>query len=883
MKRLILGAFIFLVGTTFAQDKLLSFSNGYVNSGNFKVTKSVTEGESYIDVTYNFTGAYMYDQVENGKTYARIEMPDARVLDIKGEPALPYYIDLLAISSDKNVSVSIVKSDYKEYSVSNTVLPSLGNFTGNSDVPKLNESNLYSENSLYPSEIAKIENVNSFKNVPFASVAVYPVRVNPVTNKVRCYSSITYRLSYKSADVSKSLKSSLNSLAPLREAVSNPKALDAFGESSSSLRATAAAYDYVIVTTSTYASAAKKMSDWKTMCGYRCTTLVNTWSSATAVKSALRNIYASHIPDYLLIIGDHQDVPATYMTVRHNRADADSVINFYSDNVYACANDRDYIEDVAKGRISVSSATEANSVITKIINYEKTPTTDASFYNKVLSLAYFQDDQEEKDGKIIRDYDGKEDRWFVETAEYIKNDLESRGYTVDRFYKKGYANGLCPAKMNNGTSLPSELLNCSSNWNRNISNLISSINNGRSIVYYRGHGSFYGLGSVGFNKDQAQSLTNSNKYPVFFNFTCLSGTFAEHAKTNPCFSEYLLRMNNAGAVGVSGNSAVGWSPTTEPLTKGVFSSIYNDKISSVGDALARGLLIMGSSSTYHEHMHKVTHYFGDPSMEIWTDVPTCLNPTITKEGSNIRVKTGGVSGCKVTICRISDMTILNTTTMSGSEGLFNVGNAPCYVTITKHNYIPYVGVVRDLYLQNMSFNEDRTVHGVNITAGKNVTSDLTQGNVYVNSGNTTLLATTSLVFKSGFIVKNGAKFTAKKQSRPCNYSGNGPRSLRYADIDLEYDDEEFEIDPEITDLDDVVSDADMIKIYPNPTDGRLYIEVSNSNIDNIVVTDITGKVFVNKTVNADQSEIDLSSYPKGIYLVNVVTENDSYTKKVVLK
>jgi hypothetical protein len=183
----------------------------------------------------------------------------------------------------------------------------------------------------------------------------------------------------------------------------------------------------------------------------------------------------------------------------------------------------------------------------------------------------------------------------------------------------------------------------------------------------------------------------------------------------------------------------------------------------------------------------------------------------------------------------------------------------------------------------MSFNEDRTVHGVNITAGKNVTSDLTQGNVYVNSGNTTLLATTSLVFKSGFIVKNGAKFTAKKQSRPCNYSGNGPRSLRYADIDLEYDDEEFEIDPEITDLDDVVSDADMIKIYPNPTDGRLYIEVSNGNIDNIVVTDITGKVFVNKTVNADQSEIDLSSYPKGIYLVNIVTENDSYTKKVVLK
>lgn len=880
MKKILLGVFIFLVGTTFAQDKRLSFSNGYVNSGKFKVTKSVTEGDSYIDVTYNFTGAYMYNQVENGKTYARIDMPDARVLDIKGEPAVPYYNDLLAITSEKNVSVSIVKSSYKEYSVSNTVLPSLGNFTEASKAPKLSESKLYSVNSLYPSAIAKIENVNSFKTVPFASVSVYPVRVNPVTNKVRCYSSITYRLSYKSADVSKSLKSSLNSLAPLREVISNPKTLDAFGESDSNLRATTSAYDYVIVTTPTYAEAAKKMSDWKTMCGYRCTTIVNTWaeSDTTRIKSILRNIYASHIPDYLLIIGDHQDVPATYMTVKHDRTDSYKVVKFYSDNAYACANDRDYIEDVAKGRISVSSLSEANSIVNKIINYEKNPTTDASFYNKILSLAYFQDDKDDN----TNTYDGKEDRWFVETAEYIKKDLESRSYTVDRFYTKDYADGVCPAKMNNGTSIPSELLNCSSNWNRDISNLINAVNNGRSIVYYRGHGSFSGLGSVGFNKDQAQNLRNSNKYPVFFNFTCLTGTFAEHAKTNPCFSEYLLRMNNAGAVGVSGNSAVGWSPTTESLAKGVFSSIYNDKISSVGDALTRGLLIMGSSSTYHEHMHKVTHYFGDPSMEIWTDVPTCFFPTITKEGSNIRVKTGGVSGCKVTICRISDMTILDTLTISGTEKLFNVGNAPCYVTITKHNYIPYVGVVRDLYLQNMSFTEDRTVHGVNVTVGKNVTSDLTQGNVYVKKGKTTLLATSSLKLKTGFIVKSGAKFVGKKQARPCNYSGNGPRSLRSADIDLEYDDEEFEIDPEITDIDDAVSDANGIEIYPNPTDGMLYIR-SNNTINKVIVTDLTGKVILDEIGGSNEVEIDLSSNAQGMYLLNVVTDNDFYVEKVVLK
>jgi hypothetical protein len=72
-------------------------------------------------------------------------------------------------------------------------------------------------------------------------------------------------------------------------------------------------------------------------------------------------------------------------------------------------------------------------------------------------------------------------------------------------------------------------------------------------------------------------------------------------------------------------------------------------------------------------------------------------------------------------------------------------------------------------------------------------------------------------------------------------------------------------------------------IYPNPTNGIVYIKASEETINSITVSNMTGKVLVEKTVNADQAEIDLSSYNKGIYLVKVVTENDSYIEKVVLK
>ncbi|MDO4525766.1 MAG: C25 family cysteine peptidase [Bacteroidales bacterium] len=879
MRKILLGVFIFLVGTTFAQDKRLSFSNGYVNSGKFKVTKSVTEGDSYIDVTYNFTGAYMYNQVENGKTYTRIEMPDARVLDIKGEPALPYYNDLLAITSEKNVSVSIVKSSYKEYS-SNSVLPAVGPTVGNEIAGKVSESKVYSSNSFYPDIISKVENINEYRSVPFASVSVYPVRFNPATKKLRCYTSVTYRLKYNSSVKLQKLTSSKSSLEPLMDIVANPTTIEKLADaSSSSLRASYNAYDYVIVTTPTFSEAAKKMSDWKTMIGYRCTTLVNSSWTAATIKSALRNIYATHLPDYLLIIGDHEQVPGTYVTVYHNRTDSYKTCSFYTDNIYACADDINYIEDVAKGRISATSNAQALTIVNKIINYEKNPTTASSFYNNVVLSAYFQDERSyDNEGKLVRDYDGKADLKFLNTSENIKSELINRNYNVNRIYTRTKSSSYYPDKDWNGNYLASDLRGNLSIWNGSANDISNAVKNGCALAVYNGHGNPSGWANIGFDVSSAQALTNGNKLPVFLGFCCQSGTFANSV----CFTEAVTRNANGGGVGAMGYSSYGWTPTQDYMAEAVFNKLYVSKIRPMGKLLTQSLIQMGSSTSYHEHMHKVTHYFGDPSMSPWTDVPTCLTPTITKEGSSIRVKTGGVSGCKVTICRISDMTILSTSTMSGSEGLFNVGNAPCYVTITKHNYIPYVGVARDLYLQNMSFTEDRTIHGVNVTAGKNVTSDLTQGNVYVRSGKTTLLATSSLKLKTGFIVKSGAKFVGKKQSRPCNYSTSAPRSLRSADINLEYDDEEFEIDPEITDIDDAVSDVNGIEIYPNPTDGLLYIR-SNNTINKVIVTDMTGKVILDEIGGSNEVEIDLSSNAQGMYLLNVVTDNDFYVEKVVLK
>jgi hypothetical protein len=46
---------------------------------------------------------------------------------------------------------------------------------------------------------------------------------------------------------------------------------------------------------------------------------------------------------------------------------------------------------------------------------------------------------------------------------------------------------------------------------------------------------------------------------------------------------------------------------------------------------------------------------------------------------------------------------------------------------------------------------------------------------------------------------------------------------------------------------------------------------------------MTGKVILDEIGGSNEVEIDLSSNVQGMYLLNVVTDNDFYVEKVVLK
>ncbi len=70
--------------------------------------------------------------------------------------------------------------------------------------------------------------------------------------------------------------------------------------------------------------------------------------------------------------------------------------------------------------------------------------------------------------------------------------------------------------------------------------------------------------------------------------------------------------------------------------------------------------------------------------------------------------------------------------------------------------------------------------------------------------------------------------------------------------------------------------ADKFSIFPNPTDGKIYIETSE-RIKKISVLDIRGKIILETTKN----KIDLTNYETGTYILKIKTKNSIFTKTII--
>lgn len=76
-------------------------------------------------------------------------------------------------------------------------------------------------------------------------------------------------------------------------------------------------------------------------------------------------------------------------------------------------------------------------------------------------------------------------------------------------------------------------------------------------------------------------------------------------------------------------------------------------------------------------------------------------------------------------------------------------------------------------------------------------------------------------------------------------------------------------------------ETDNIDVFPNPTSGLVYLQ--GKNIEKVEIIAVNGQLLKTITNLKNLVSIDLSSFPKGFYQLNITTEQGSATKEIIVK
>ncbi len=141
--------------------------------------------------------------------------------------------------------------------------------------------------------------------------------------------------------------------------------------------------------------------------------------------------------------------------------------------------------------------------------------------------------------------------------------------------------------------------------------LFSSMNQGKFLVNYSGHGnqSVWATGGF-FGTNQAGQLTNGNNHSIFTMLTCLNGYF--FAPTGDSLSEVLLKNPNGGAVAAWASSGL----TTPDIQEIMGTRFYNQV--AAGEITRLGDLIKDAKATinFGRDVRLSWVLLGDPTMKV---------------------------------------------------------------------------------------------------------------------------------------------------------------------------------------------------------------------------------------------------------------------------
>lgn len=683
--------------------------------------RTVQRTDDGITVAYTFTGnGPSACNARDGGCVWRIEGFGLR--DAPGGYATPFRVDAFAVPEGCTTVVETVDSAFVDYDCRLAParrIPEKG--TAAEGVVKEGGQNA-SQGGFFPRNVAAAAGrVDVYRGREICNVVVNPVQYDAAANKARAYSKITYKVRFVPKAGARAMAGAPATkpvILPADNMLGNITMNGASAKAGDmAVKATGVAAgddtrDYLIISVDKYAEAVDRFAEWKELLGFRVhKVLKGSWNS-DAVKAEVEKAYAENPAlYYLLIVGDHDDVPGQYM--EHHADDGDFSVH-YTDLYYGCMDGEcDETPDIYRGRLSVSSPEEAATVVDKIIGYEKRPPTDAGFYERGVNCADYLDN----DNGVADDY---EDRRYVQTAEEIRAYMLGQGKDVERVYSTNYE--ITPKYWNRnyfsfGEPIPEDMLKPAFAWDGSEGDIRRAINSGVFYVLHRDHGLVDCWENPYFSVKHVDMLQNGDLLPVVFCVNCDNGAFQAD-----CLAERFLRKQGGGAVAVIAASDISYSGYNDALACGLFDAIWPEPglrpkfpgVNSLGGETPAPTYELGqildqaqvrvsetfgspdpsvSSNEKNDSFCRIVtkeiyHCFGDPSMQICTEMPAPFSGvSVTRGNGCVTVGNGGET---------ARITFVNRRT---GEVVSHIAPSAVYTTadfedvdvcVSGHNRIPYI-------------------------------------------------------------------------------------------------------------------------------------------------------------------------------------------------
>jgi len=616
-----------------------------------------------------------------------------------GEPKLPAFKKLIQIPNGATVTAQIKSYSYHEidlesYGIEVPIYPNQPSVRKDENPQQIQfkySKQSYINTSITDSPEVNIKVLGTLRGVRIALLQVNPVQYDYQNGALKVFNDIDVEVTMvggsKELENELYIKSYSPYFEPIFQALANPYTKSVYDDHPD---LTIYPVKMLVVANRLFEEKLQPYIQWKSEKGFYVEVAYTDEIGQTAeqIQCFVHAYYNTQLsegvaPTFLVLVGDVEHVPASATGTKTGRAT----------DLYYASVDGDYFPEMYYGRLSAQTPQELESIISKILYYEKYQLANPTYLNNATLIA------------------GVDASWNPRVGEPTVK------YATQNYFNS--ANGF------------------STVWGYGVANDPSNPNNSAGysgcydpqrisvgFINYTAHCSQTTWGDPLLNANTINGFSNSQQYPFVIGNCCESADFG--FTTGVSIGESWIRANDKGAVTYIGSSpntywfedfywAVGafplqgnndgYVPSFEETSFGAFDAPFHTQYLS-----ASGFVFIGNLSVTEAHLQDYTSHsndlyyweaynvLGDPSLVPYFTAPI-TNEVDHPEYFPIGLPMYQVSALPGSYVAISKNGVLHGAALVGPEGSVEVPVEPIYeggnvsIVVTRPQTQPYFAEV----------------------------------------------------------------------------------------------------------------------------------------------------------------------------------------------